>query len=108
MDSDRGHLQFIASFGGAREITFVFSKRSEARYHLIPFGDLIFDLVISGRRFPENLESLLQPVPARRQTRKRWRIMIVGIWSHQFVHRIEIAFVNFFVKSAYKSLVGFS
>jgi hypothetical protein len=73
---------------------------------LSPSADLIFDVVISGSRFPEELECLLQSFPPRKQPRKGSRIVIKVVFRYQFIHRIQIAFVNLLVKPAYERLVG--
>jgi hypothetical protein len=74
VNSDGGRLHVIASPGSARKITFMFAKRSEPRHDLIPFGDLVFNAVISGSCFPEKPERLLQAFPSGREG-KRWRIV---------------------------------
>jgi hypothetical protein len=60
MNRDRSHLHVIAGARSAGKITFMFAKRGEPRHDLVPFSDLIFDTVISGSSFPEELERLLQ------------------------------------------------
>ena len=89
----------LAGARGARQITFVFSKRGEPRYHFVSFSDLVFDPVISRGCVPKQLERLLQACASRCQ-RKRRRIVIDVILSNQLVYDLYIAFVDFFIKAA--------
>jgi hypothetical protein len=59
MDRDRGHLQVIPSPWGSGKVAFMFPKRSETRYYFIPFGNLVFNTVISRSSHPEDFEGLL-------------------------------------------------
>ena len=65
MDRDRRHLQIVSGRGRAGQILFMFSVRRHPGYDFVALGDLIFDLVITGRRFPENLKGLLVRSPIR-------------------------------------------
>src|SRR6185369_2835008 len=91
----------------AGKITFVFAKRSEPRHHFVSLGDLIFNPVISGCCFPEQFEGLLQTFPSRREWERR-RTVVDIIFSNQFIHRVKIAFINLFVKTAHERLVFIS
>jgi hypothetical protein len=60
MNGDGSHLQVVAGSRRAWKVAFVFSIGGEACHHLVAFGDLLFDVVIAGRRFPKDFERLLQ------------------------------------------------
>ena len=50
VNGDGGHLQVMASSRCAWEVAFVFSIRGEARHDLVPFGNLLLNMVIAGSR----------------------------------------------------------
>ncbi len=53
------HLQVVTCARSSRQVTFMLALGSEARDHLVSFGDLVLDLVITRGRFPENPETPL-------------------------------------------------
>jgi hypothetical protein len=64
VDRDGGHLQGVAGARGTRQVAFVLADGGQARHHLIAFRYLVIDAVVARCRLPEDLERLLEPVPA--------------------------------------------
>jgi hypothetical protein len=94
VDCNRRHLHVIASPRGAGQVALVLSKRSEAGHYFVPFGNLIFNAMISRSGNLEELERLLQSLAAGVQTRERRRVVVKVVYRHQFIQRVYIALVD--------------
>src|SRR5438093_4616266 len=76
VNGDGHHRQFLSARGNAGQVLGVPPVRCQAGHHPVAFGDLVLDLVTAGRRFPEDLEGLLQAVATWRQPGERWERMV--------------------------------
>ncbi len=82
MDDRGGHLHLVPSSRDAGKIALVLPIRRQPGHHLVALCDLVLDDVTPRRRFPEDLEGGLDPLPLGWDGERR-RTVVDVVFSDQ-------------------------
>src|SRR6266571_1033744 len=99
------HRQLLSARRNAGQVLDVPPVRGQAGHHPVGFGDLVLDLVPSRRRFPEDLEGLLQALATWRQPGERWGRMVDVPLGDQLIHCLEVPLVDLLIEASDERLV---